>query len=206
MAFRPFISSLTLHKLAKRSASAALIFILGCGGQEVDLGSPDPYARYLGLLDRVEGDPSEETARIILAKMADERENYLVREGAMIGLIKLGRVDLAPNAEPLLGHPEPLLRQAACRVLGHFRHAPSAAKLAERLRGDTSAHVRHEAARALGCLPASQTTMRPLAEGLQSKEPGTRLSCHEALVAASGLSHPADAHDAWKAWIDSLQP
>ncbi|HLG42834.1 MAG TPA: HEAT repeat domain-containing protein, partial [Planctomycetota bacterium] len=95
---------------------------------------------------------------------------------------------------------------AACRVLGHFRHAPSAAKLAERIRGDASAYVRHEAAWALGRMPASQPSMRPLAEGLQSKEPGTRLACHEALVAASGLSHAADAHDAWKAWVDSLQP
>jgi HEAT repeat protein len=177
-------------------------FAFGCGGQEVDLESPDPYARYLGLLDRVDGDRSEATVRIVLAKLQDP--SFLVREGALTSLAKLNRPDLAPHAEPLLEDPEPLVREAACRTLGHYRFAPAASKLAARLGTDSSPAVRRAAAEGLGRLPATQGAARALLEGLSAKDASVRLACHDAIREASGLSHPIEAREAWEAWVGSV--
>lgn len=183
-------------------SAAWAVLVFGCGGQEVDLESPDPYARYLGLLERVEGDRSEGTVRIVLAKLHDP--SYLVREGALLSLGKLGRPDLAAHAEPLLEDPEPLVRAAACRVLGLYRASFVAEKLSQKLAADESVPVRRAAAEALGRMPPVQAMARALVAGLSAKDPSVRSACHEALRAASGLHHPAGAREEWEAWANSL--
>lgn len=178
------------------------ILILGCGGREADLESPDPYARYLGLLERVEGDRSEATVRLVLAKLGDPA--YFVREGALLSLAKLGRPDLAPHAGPLLEDPEPLVRETACRVLGLYRASVAAGKLSERLASDESPPVRRAAAEALGRLPPIRVAARALVGGLSAKDPSVRMACYDALRAASGLNHPAESREAWEAWANSI--
>lgn len=173
-----------------------------CGGSGPSLRSSDPYARYLALLERVEASPDEEAARLAVGMLQDRA--WLVREGALIALAKLGRTDSGQSARPLLSDPHPMVRETACRTLAALGDRGAAADLVRTLANDQAMEVRRAAAEALGKLGEVGQAARALVGALGDSDPSVRLAAVESLQALSGESYGPEDRPAWERWAEAL--
>ncbi|NVB78449.1 MAG: hypothetical protein HOV81_08665 [Kofleriaceae bacterium] len=105
-------------------------------------------ARRERLADAFDEATARESAKPLVAVVADATEAPTLRGAASIVLGRRFGPRAAPAIEPLLASPELLLRAKACEALGAARAKTSAAAISERL-ADTSLRVRLACALAL---------------------------------------------------------
>lgn len=141
------------------------------------LGEADPEKRARACL--VLGmTPAPDTVEPLLACLGDEA--WLVREAARLALVAVGEAAVAPLIQRLQASP-PLVREAACRILGALQ-APEAVAALGACLTDEAWLVREAACVALGRFPGS-VAREALEKAMVDPDAGVRRAACQALAA-----------------------
>jgi HEAT repeat protein len=175
-----------------------------------DPNSPDPFGRYL-FAANVEEDAEEETVQQLLALLGDP--HAMPREGALVGLARIRRTDLAAHAVQKLRDPADTVRAQACRTVGILIPEEGLSPLTAMVCDQhENARVRLESVRALKAYGARDKVLEALWKALQVSEDSAgsigaitdgsvAVEAHLTLVHLTG-HHPIDpTYEGWKPWF-----
>jgi HEAT repeat protein len=171
----------------------AALWLASCSGPEPNLGSQDPYERYLGVKELSSRADAEAVA--VIVKALDD-PHYLVVTGALECLGAIGHREFLQHAAHSVRHAHPIVRAQACATLAALRNEGGVPALVEALK-DPEIAVRREAARALGTFGKRPEVLGALVEAVGDADASVALMAHDALTDLTGKPDVPRSREAW---------
>ena len=171
----------------------ALLLLASCGGPEANIGSADPYERFLGERELVGRTDAASIAQLV--KLLDD-DHYLVVTGAIEVLAGHGRPEFLQHFVPRLKHKHSLVRQTACQAIATIHNEEGLPGLLEAMK-DPEPSVRRAALKALGTFARLPAALRAIVDAVGDKEPSVSYLAHRILCEWSGRKDVKQTKEAW---------
>jgi HEAT repeat protein len=169
------------------------LLLAACSGPEANVNSPDPYERFLGVIE-MEGRRDAAGVTELVRRLEDP--HYLVVAGAVTTLAELREKNFLQHVAPLTKHAHPLVRRRACEGLGLIAHPEGLPFLIKALE-DVDPQVRRGAIMGLAAFGDGPDVRRGLLAAMGDKDPGVALLAHETLRELTGKRDVPRSKDAW---------